>query len=73
MGYDCEVFYSMIYTDNDDNMTDTRLKLEEATYFLNQARINQNSWKIFGFNINEFFSSAFSVREVMRTEFQKYS
>jgi hypothetical protein len=32
----------MVCTDNDDNITDTRLKLEEATYFLDQTRINQN-------------------------------
>jgi hypothetical protein len=61
----------MIYTDNDDNITDTRLKLEESTYFLDQARINQNRWKFFNFYINAFFSSAYSMPEVMQMEFQK--
>jgi hypothetical protein len=61
----------MVYTDSDDNITDTRLKLEEATYFLDQARINQNKWKFFNFYINAFFSSAYSVPEVMQKEVEK--
>ena len=65
------IFYSMGYTDNDDNITDTRLKLEGSTYFLDQARINQNRWKFFNFYINAFFSSAYSVPEVMQMAFQK--
>jgi hypothetical protein len=61
----------MVCTDNDDNITDTRLKLEEATYFLDQTRINQNMWKFFNFYINAFLSSAYSIPEVMQKEFEK--
>jgi transcriptional regulatory protein LevR len=61
----------MVYTDNDDNITDTRLKLEEETYFLDQARTNQNRWKFYNFYINAFFSSAYNVPEVMQKEFEK--
>jgi hypothetical protein len=61
----------MIYSDNDDNITDRGLKLEEATYFLDQARANQNRWKFYNFYINAFFSSAYSVPEVMEKEFKK--
>ena len=61
----------MVYTDNDDNITHRGLKLEEATYFLDQARVNQNRWKFYNFYINAFFSSAYSVPEVMEKEFKK--
>lgn len=61
----------MVYTDIDGNITDTRLKLEEATYFLDQAHNNQNRWKFFNFYINAFFSSAYSVTEIMQKEFEK--
>jgi hypothetical protein len=69
--YSLDTLYSMVYTDNDDNITDTRLKLEEETYFLDQARTNQNRWKFYNFYINAFFSSAYNVPEVMQKEFEK--
>jgi hypothetical protein len=61
----------MVYTDNDDNITDTGLKLEEVTYFLDQARVNQNRWKFYNFHINAFFPSTYSVPEVIEKEFKK--
>lgn len=46
------------------------MKLEEGTYFLDQAHTNQNRWKFFNFNFN-VFSSAHSVTEMMQKEFEK--
>jgi len=50
-------------------MTKTRLKLEEAEYFLNQMHSNKDTDKIFIFVLNAFLSAARSVTFIMQSEF----
>ncbi|HYZ58489.1 MAG TPA: hypothetical protein VE544_02450 [Nitrososphaeraceae archaeon] len=47
---------------DDTSISNTRLKLEEAEFFLDFAEKIQDDVKIFGFFINAFFAAAASIR-----------
>jgi hypothetical protein len=47
---------------NSNSISNTRLKLEEAEFFLDLAEKNQDNRKAFGYFINAFFAAAASIR-----------
>lgn len=54
-------------------MSETRHKLEEAEYFLDQTRANVEDPKPFVFNLSAFLSASRSVTFIMQKEFKKCS
>jgi hypothetical protein len=50
-------------------MTDTRRKLDEALYFLEELKINIEDDRIFSFNLSAFVTAARSVTLLMKKEF----
>lgn len=55
------------------NTSNTRLKRDEAEFFLDLAERSQDDVRVFGFYINAFFSAATSIRVgtgVMNTEYR---
>ena len=53
-------------------MSDTRQKLEEAKYFLEQMQVSAEDRKKFAFNLSAFLSAARSVTFIMQSEFKSY-
>jgi len=53
-------------------MNNTRQKLEEAKYFLNQLQLFVNNPKKFYFNLSAFLSAARSTTLFMQCEFKKF-
>jgi hypothetical protein len=53
-----------------ERVTDTRFKLEEAAYFLEQMKSNFKNPRAFVYNLDTFLSSARSVTLVMQYEFE---
>jgi len=54
-------------------MSDTRQKLEEAKYFLEQMKGRQSDRDAFKYNLSAFLSAARSVTLIMQKEFGKVS
>jgi len=55
------------------NVTDTRQKLLEVNYFLEQMKNTQSSRDAFKYNLSAFLSAARSVTFVMQSEFRRVS
>jgi hypothetical protein len=54
----------------EETISETRLKLEEAEYFLNQMNANPANPKYFKFNLSAFASASRSVTFVMQSEYK---
>jgi hypothetical protein len=57
--------------EEEETTSDTRLKLEEASYFFDQMKSNLDNRKYFMFNVIAFVSAGRSVTFVMQHEFKK--
>jgi hypothetical protein len=51
-------------------VSDTRFKLQEAEYFLEQMKNNVDNYKHFAFNLSAFVSAARSVTLVMQYQYK---